>query len=399
MSKQSFMLHLQEQIQATKAAGLYKSEREITSPQQPAMQVNHEAQVINLCANNYLGLANHPRLIETAQAALDSHGFGMASVRFICGTQSIHKQLEQGLSEFLGMEDTILYSSCFDANAGLFETLLTHEDAIISDALNHASIIDGVRLCKAKRFRYANNNMTELESRLQEADAAGARFKLIVTDGVFSMDGVIANLNAICDLAERYHAMVMVDDSHATGFVGDQGKGSHEHCDVMGRVDIITGTLGKALGGASGGFTSAKKEVIDWLRQRSRPYLFSNSLAPAIVKASIEVLDMLKESADLRAKVHSNAAYFREKMSAAGFTLAGADHAIIPVMIGDARKAQELAEKLLQEHIYVVAFSYPVVPQDQARIRTQMSAAHTKAQLDAAIAAFVRIGKDVGVIA
>ena len=337
-------------------------------------------------------------LIEAAKKGLDEYGFGMASVRFICGTQDIHKTLEQKLSEFLGMEDTILYSSCFDANAGLFETLLGAEDAIISDALNHASIIDGVRLCKAKRFRYANNNAAELEQRLIEADEAGARFKLIATDGVFSMDGVIANLKAVCDLAEKYNALVMVDDSHAVGFVGKNGKGSHEFCDVMGRVDIITGTLGKAMGGASGGYTSGKKEVIEWLRQRSRPYLFSNSLAPAIVNASITVIDLLKNGQSLRKQLKDNAQYFRTKMEAAGFTCGGADHAIIPVMLGDATLATTMANKLLEEGIYVIGFSFPVVPKGQARIRTQLSAAHTKEQLDKAIDAFTRIGKSLNVI-
>ena len=325
-------------------------------------------------------------------------GFGMASVRFICGTQDIHKTLEQKLSTFLGMEDTILYSSCFDANAGLFETLLGPEDAIISDSLNHASIIDGVRLCKAKRFRYANNDAAELEARLIEADEAGARFKLIATDGVFSMDGVIANLKAVCDLADKYNAMVMVDDSHAVGFVGEQGRGSHEYCDVMGRVDIITGTLGKAMGGASGGYTSAKKEVVEWLRQRSRPYLFSNSLAPAIVNASIKVIDLLAEGDELRKTLKDNAAYFRTQMEAAGFTCAGADHAIVPVMLGDAKVASAMADRLLAEGIYVIGFSFPVVPKGQARIRTQISAAHTKAELDKAIEAFIRIGKEMNVI-
>ena len=315
--------------------------------------------MINFCANNYLGLANHPALIEAAKSGLDDHGFGMASVRFICGTQDIHKTLEQKLSDFLGMEDTILYSSCFDANAGLFETLLGPEDAIISDALNHASIIDGVRLCKAKRFRYANNDLVELEACLKAADEAGARYKLIATDGVFSMDGVIANLKGICDLADKYNALVMVDDSHAVGFVGEQGRGSHEYCEVMGRVDIITGTLGKAMGGASGGYTSAKKEIVDWLRQRSRPYLFSNSLAPAIVSASIKVLDLLAEGDALRKTLKDNAHYFRTQMESAGFTCAGADHAIVPVMLGDAKVASEMANRLLAEGIYVIGFLVP----------------------------------------
>ncbi|WP_448212516.1 glycine C-acetyltransferase [Colwellia sp. MEBiC06753] len=394
----TFYAHIQEQINQVKAEGLYKAERVITTAQQAEIAVASGEEVINFCANNYLGLANHPALIAAAKAGLDDHGFGMASVRFICGTQDIHKTLEQKLSEFLGMEDTILYSSCFDANAGLFETLLGPEDAIISDALNHASIIDGVRLCKAKRFRYANNDMAELEARLIEANEAGARFKLIATDGVFSMDGVIANLKAVCDLADKYDALVMVDDSHAVGFVGDKGRGSHEFCDVMGRVDIITGTLGKAMGGASGGYTSGKKEVIEWLRQRSRPYLFSNSLAPAIVSASIKALELLAEGDELRATLRDNQSYFRSKMEAAGFTCAGADHAIVPVMLGDAKLASDMANQLLAEGIYVIGFSFPVVPKGQARIRTQISAAHTKAQLDKAIDAFTRIGKSLGVI-
>ncbi|MBM7071087.1 glycine C-acetyltransferase [Shewanella sp. 202IG2-18] len=398
MASPSFYEQMNQQLTDIKAEGLYKSERVIVSPQQTAIQVNNE-EVINFCANNYLGLANHPELVKAAQDGLDAHGFGMASVRFICGTQGIHKELEASISEFLGMEDTILYSSCFDANAGLFETILDANDAIVSDALNHASIIDGVRLCKAKRFRYANNDIADLDKQLQAAKEAGARNILIATDGVFSMDGVIANLQGVCDLADKYGALVMVDDSHAVGFVGKDGRGTHEHCDVMDRVDIITGTLGKALGGASGGFTSGKKEVIDWLRQRSRPYLFSNSLAPAIVSASITVLEMLKQGADLREQVKANAAYFREQMTAAGFTLAGADHAIVPVMIGDAKVASDYADRLLAEHIYVIGFSFPVVPKGQARIRTQMSAAHTRAQLDKAIEAFTRIAKEMGIIA
>ncbi len=397
-STKGFYSHLTEQITQVKEDGLYKAERVITTAQQAKIAVTSGEQVVNFCANNYLGLANHPSLIEAAKSGLDQHGFGMASVRFICGTQDIHKQLEQGISKFLGMEDTILYSSCFDANAGLFETLLGPEDAIISDALNHASIIDGVRLCKAKRFRYANNDMAALEQSLIEADAAGARFKLIATDGVFSMDGVIANLKGVCDLADKYNAMVMVDDSHAVGFVGEQGRGSHEYCQVMNRVDIITGTLGKAMGGASGGYTSAKKEVVDWLRQRSRPYLFSNSLAPAIVNASLKVLELLADGDALRKTLKDNAAYFRTSMEAAGFTCAGADHAIVPVMLGDAKVASEMADRLLAEGIYVIGFSFPVVPKGQARIRTQISAAHTKEQLDHAIEAFIRIGKEMAVI-
>ncbi|GAA6205030.1 MULTISPECIES: glycine C-acetyltransferase [Thalassotalea] len=397
-AKNDFYQHLSSEIAQVKSDGLYKAERVITTAQQAKIAVNTGEEVVNFCANNYLGLANHPSLIAAAKAGLDEHGFGMASVRFICGTQDIHKTLEQKLSAFLGMEDTILYSSCFDANAGLFETLLGPEDAIISDALNHASIIDGVRLCKAKRYRYANNDAVELEKQLIAADEAGARFKLIATDGVFSMDGVIANLKAVCDLADKYNAMVMVDDSHAVGFVGEQGRGSHEYCDVMGRVDIITGTLGKAMGGASGGYTSAKKEVVEWLRQRSRPYLFSNSLAPAIVNASIQVIDLLAEGDELRKTLKDNASYFRTNMEAAGFTCGGADHAIIPVMLGDAQVASDMADRLLSQGIYVIGFSFPVVPKGQARIRTQISAAHSKEQLDKAIAAFTTIGKEMGII-
>ncbi|MBT1446148.1 glycine C-acetyltransferase [Shewanella sp. JM162201] len=397
MASTSFYEQIKQQLADVKAEGLYKSERVIVSPQQASIKVGGE-EVINFCANNYLGLANHPELVKAAQQGLTDHGFGMASVRFICGTQDIHKQLEAKLSEFLGTEDTILYSSCFDANAGLFETLLGPEDAIVSDALNHASIIDGVRLCKAMRFRYANNDMADLETQLKAAREAGARHILIATDGVFSMDGVIANLKGVCDLADQYGALVMVDDSHAVGFVGQNGRGTHEFCGVMDRVDIITGTLGKALGGASGGYTSGKKEVIDWLRQRSRPYLFSNSLAPSIVAASIRVLDMLKDGQALREAVWENSRYFREQMSAAGFKLAGADHAIVPVMLGDAKLAAEFSARLLKEDIYVIGFSFPVVPKGQARIRTQMSAAHTRAQLDKAIEAFTRIGKEMGII-
>ncbi|WP_300320605.1 glycine C-acetyltransferase [Idiomarina sp.] len=393
----AFYQQLADQLAETKAEGLYKKERIITSDQSSEITVN-DHRVLNFCANNYLGLANHPDLIAAAKKGLDEHGFGTASVRFICGTQDIHKTLEQKLSDFLGTEDTILYSSCFDANGGLFETLMGPEDAIISDELNHASIIDGIRLSKAKRYRYKNNNLEDLEAQLKQADADGARHKLIATDGVFSMDGVIADLKGICDLADKYNALVMMDDCHATGFLGENGKGTHEYCDVMGRVDIITGTLGKALGGASGGYTSGKKEVIDWLRQRSRPYLFSNSVAPAIVQASIRVLEMLENGHELRAQLWENAQYFREKMTAAGFTLSGADHAIIPVMVGDARLASEMADKLLEEDIYVIGFSFPVVPKGKARIRTQMSAAHTREQLDRTIEAFTRIGKELGVI-
>ncbi|QOH80328.1 glycine C-acetyltransferase [Plesiomonas shigelloides] len=393
----AFYRHLANELEQVKADGLYKQERVITSAQQAEIEVGGR-EVLNFCANNYLGLANHPALIDAAKHGLDQHGFGMASVRFICGTQDLHHELERKMSAFLGTEDTILYSSCFDANGGLFETLLGADDAIISDALNHASIIDGVRLSKAKRYRYANNDMAALEQQLQQATADGARFKLIATDGVFSMDGVIADLKTICDLADKYDALVMVDDSHAVGFIGENGRGTHEYCQVMDRVDIITGTLGKALGGASGGYTSGKKEVVDWLRQRSRPYLFSNSLAPAIVSASIKVLELLEQGGSLRQRLQENSRYFRERMSAAGFTLAGADHAIIPVMLGDAKLAAEMASRMLQEGIYVVGFSYPVVPKGQARIRTQMSAAHTREQLDRAIDAFIRIGRELNVI-
>ena len=398
MRASAFFSQLQEQIEDVKAQGLYKSERIITSQQQAQIEVASGDKVINFCANNYLGLANSPELIKAAQGGLDDHGFGVASVRFICGTQDIHKTLEQKISAFLETEDTILYSSCFDANTGLFETILGAEDAIISDSLNHASIIDGVRLCKAKRFRYANNDMADLEKQLIAADEAGAKTKLIATDGVFSMDGVICNLEAVCDLADKYDALVMVDDSHAVGFVGENGKGTPEYCNVLDRVDIITGTLGKALGGASGGYTSGKKEIVEWLRQRSRPYLFSNSLAPSIVTASIKVLEMLENGGELRAKLWSNAKYFREQMEAAGFTCAGKDHAIIPVMLGDAKVASLMADKLLAEGIYVTGFSFPVVPKGQARIRTQISAAHSIEQLDTAIAAFTCIGKEMGVI-
>lgn len=393
-----FYQQIRQQLDDVKTEGLYKSERVITSQQQAAVSISTGQEVLNFCANNYLGLANHPALIEAGQQGMATHGFGMASVRFICGTQDIHKQLEEKLSAFLGKEDTILYTSCFDANTGLFETLLDKEDAIISDALNHASIIDGVRLCKAMRFRYSNNNMQELEQQLIAADQAGARHKLIVTDGVFSMDGVVANLPAICDLADKYHALVMVDDSHAVGFMGANGRGTHEYHNVIDRIDIITGTLGKAMGGASGGYTSGKKEVIDWLRQRSRPYLFSNSVAPAIVAASLRVLDLLAESGELRDKLWSNAAHFRSRMEAAGFTMGGADHAIIPIMLGDAKVAAEFAERALVKGIYVVGFSFPVVPKGQARIRTQMSAAHSREQLDRAIDVFIQVGHEMGLI-
>jgi glycine C-acetyltransferase len=390
-----FSEHLQQELAALKEQGLFKAERIISSQQQAAITVNHD-EVLNLCANNYLGLANNQNLIQAGQKALETYGYGMASVRFICGTQTVHKELEQQISEFLGMEDTILYSSCFDANAGLFETILGPEDAIISDALNHASIIDGVRLCKAKRFRYANNDMQDLEEKLKEAQ--GARFRLIATDGVFSMDGIIANLPGICDLAEKYNAMVMVDDSHAVGFMGEGGRGTPEHCGVADRVDIITGTLGKALGGASGGYTSASKEIVHWLRQRSRPYLFSNTLAPVIASASIEVLKMLTSSNELRQKLHRNGQYFRQGMTNLGFELVPGEHPIIPVMLGDAKLASLMADKLLAEGIYVIGFSYPVVPKNLARIRTQMSAAHELHHLDKALAAFEKVGRELNII-
>lgn len=396
MKPTEYLEWLAGEADSLKQQGLYKQERQITSAQAADIQLSDGSKVVNFCANNYLGLANNPQLIAAAKQGLDEHGFGMASVRFICGTQDIHKQLEARLSAFLGTEDTILYSSCFDANGGLFETLLGPEDAIISDALNHASIIDGVRLCKAKRFRYANNNMAQLEECLQQA--ADARVRMIVTDGVFSMDGVIADLKSVCDLAEKYNALVVVDDSHAVGFVGENGRGSHEYCDVLDRVDIITGTFGKALGGASGGYTSGRKEVIDWLRQRSRPYLFSNSVAPSIVQATLKALELVEQGGALRATLIDNSQYFRSRMEAAGFTLAGKDHAIIPVMIGDAALASELADRLLAEDIYVIGFSYPVVPMGQARIRTQMSAAHSREQLDRAIDAFIRLGRELNII-
>ncbi len=393
--QQSFLQHIAQQLAGIREAGLYKYERVITSPQQALISVQGGEEVINLCANNYLGLADSPVLVEAGKKALDQYGYGMSSVRFICGTQSVHKKLEARLSAFLGMEDTILYSSCFDANGGLFETLLTEEDAVISDSLNHASIIDGIRLCKAKRLRYANNDMADLEQHLRAAH--DSRFKLIATDGVFSMDGIIANLPKICDLAEKYGALVMVDDSHAVGFMGERGRGTHEYSQVMGRVDIITGTLGKALGGASGGYISSKKPIIDLLRQRSRPYLFSNTLAPVIAGASLTVLDMLEGSSDLRTRLHENSRYFRRGLEKAGFTLVPGEHPIIPVMLGDAKLSGEMAERLLQEGVYVISFSYPVVPQGKARIRTQMSAAHTREQLDHAIAAFAKVGEELGV--
>ena len=392
----AFLEDLRARTAELKTSGLFKAERVIESPQRSDITVEGGAHVLNFCANNYLGLADSPELIAAAKGALDSHGFGMASVRFICGTQDLHRELEAKLSSFLGMDDTILYSSCFDANGGLFETLFDEQDAIISDALNHASIIDGIRLSKAKRFRYANNDMAELRERLEEAK--GSRYIVIATDGVFSMDGVIANLRAVCDLADEYGALVMVDDSHAVGFVGDKGRGTPEACGVLGRVDILTGTLGKALGGASGGYTAARKEIVAWLRQRSRPYLFSNSLAPAICGASIRVLELLAEGDALRARLRKNSEHFRTEMTKAGFTLLGAGHPIIPVLLGDAKVASEMADRMLKEGIYVVGFSFPVVPKGQARIRTQMSAGHTPEQIDACVAAFRKVGKEMGVL-
>ena len=395
MSKE-FINHLKDELNSVKQAGLFKTERVITSKQAGSVELDSGRSVINLCANNYLGLSDHPDLIEAGREALERYGYGMSSVRFICGTQEEHKELEARLSSFLGFEDTILYSSCFDANAGLFETLLSPEDAIISDALNHASIIDGVRLCKAKRFRYANSDMVDLEAQLQAAE--GARFKMIATDGVFSMDGFIAKLSEICDLADKYGAMGMVDESHAVGFVGATGRGSIEHCDVMGRVDIVTGTLGKALGGASGGYTSGRKEVVEWLRQRSRPYLFSNTLAPVIASTSLKVLDMLEASTERRDRLMDNAAHFRMRMGAAGFDLLPGEHPIIPVMLRDPKLAQDMAARLDEKGVYVAPFSFPVVPRGQDRIRTQMSAAHSREELDTAIDAFIEVGKDMEII-
>lgn len=394
--EKTILAYLQKQMDELKANGLFKQEREITSPQQARIRISDGREVINLCSNNYLGLSNHPDLIQAAKESLDHYGFGLSSVRFICGTQTIHHQLEKKLSHFLGTEETLLYSSCFDANGGLFETVLGPEDAIISDSLNHASIIDGIRLCKATRLRYNNNDMADLEAKLKEA--SHCRHRMIATDGVFSMDGSIANLKTICDLADQYHAIVMVDDSHSVGFMGEHGRGTHEYCDVMGRVDIITGTLGKALGGASGGYTSGRKEIIDWLRQRSRPYLFSNALSPTITYASLKVIDLLETSGKLRKKVHENSQYFRKKMEALGFKLLPGNHPIVPVMLGDAKLAQEFAARMLEEGIYVIGFFYPVVPQGQARIRTQMSASHSKEDLDCAVAAFAKVGQALGVI-
>lgn len=388
-------LQLQNTLDDIRNAGLWKPERVITTPQDANIGVATGARVLNMCANNYLGLADHPEILQAAHQALDRWGFGMASVRFICGTQEIHKELEARISDFLGMEDTILYSSCWDANGGVFEIVLGEEDAVISDELNHASIIDGIRLCKARRLRYKNCDMADLESKLQEA--AGAPRKLIVTDGVFSMDGYIAPLDQICDLAEKHKAMVMVDDSHAVGFMGRTGRGTHEHKNVMGRIDILTGTLGKALGGASGGYTAARKEIVDLLRQRSRPYLFSNSVAPVIVAAALKTLDLLTASTELRDRLHANTRYFRDKMSATGFTILPGEHPIVPVMLGDAALAGRMAELMLAKGVYVVGFFYPVVPQGKARIRTQVSAAHTQADLDLAVQKFGEVKRDLGI--
>jgi glycine C-acetyltransferase len=391
-----FAPHLSVQLDAIRAAGTWKRERHLSTPQGVRVQANGGPPVLNLCANNYLGLAQHPEVKAAAHAALDRWGYGLASVRFICGTQDVHQQLEASLTGFLKTEDTILYSSCFDANGGLFETLLGPEDAIISDELNHASIIDGVRLCKAQRYRYKNCSMADLEAQLIAADAKGARFKLIATDGVFSMDGFIAPLKEICDLADQYHALVMVDDSHAVGFLGPQGRGTHEHCGVMDRIDILTGTLGKALGGASGGYTSGRKEIIDLLRQRSRPYLFSNTLAPAIAGASLAAIELLKRDTSLRDQLEQNAQFFRQEMTAAGFQLAPGSHPIVPVMLGDAALATRFAEAMLARGVYVIGFSYPVVPQGKARIRTQLSAAHTREDLELAVQAFIAVKQELG---
>ena len=397
MLSSKFLSHLQNELTQIENDGLYKRERIITSSQDAEIVANGK-KLLNFCANNYLGLSNHPEVIKASQNTMDTHGYGMSSVRFICGTQDIHKNLENKISEFLGMEDTILYAAAFDANGGVFEPLFTDQDAIISDELNHASIIDGVRLCKAARYRYKNNNMEDLEAQLKAASEKNHRFKIIVTDGVFSMDGIVANLKGVCDLAEKYDALVMVDDSHATGFIGKTGRGTHEANDVMNRVDIITSTLGKALGGAMGGFTSGKKEIIDMLRQRSRPYLFSNSLAPGIVGAATKVLEMLSKDTSLRDKVMENAQYFRSEMKAKGFDIPDDDAAIVPVMLYDAKLSQKMAERLMDEGIYVIGFFYPVVPKEKARIRVQLSAAHTKEHLDKAIAAFEKVGKELGVI-
>ena len=395
---EQFKPKLEQELKSIEEAGLFKRERIITSPQAAQITIAGGKQVLNFCANNYLGLSSHPRVVQAAKEAIDTHGFGMSSVRFICGTQDIHKELEKKLSEFLGTEDTILYAAAFDANGGVFEPLFGAEDAIISDALNNASIIDGVRLCKAMRYRYEHNNMEDLEKQLQDAIAAGAQQKIIVTDGVFSMDGTIAQLDKIVALAEKYHALVMTDECHSTGFMGKTGRGVHEHRGVIGKIDIITGTLGKALGGASGGFTSGRKEMIELLRQRSRPYLFSNTLAPSITGASIAVLDLLSETTELRDRLEKNTRYFREKMEAAGFDIKPGEHAIVPIMLYDAVLSQKMAEKLLERGIYVIGFYYPVVPKNQARIRVQISAGHQEEHLDQAIAAFIAVGRELGVI-
>jgi len=397
MISQKFLENIQNELTNIENDGLYKKERIITSQQSAEIEVGGK-KLLNFCANNYLGLSNNPEVMKASQDAIESHGYGMSSVRFICGTQDIHKDLEAKISKFLGMEDTILYAACFDANGGVFEPLFSEEDAIISDELNHASIIDGVRLCKSARYRYKNNNMEDLEAQLIAASEKNHRFKIIVTDGVFSMDGIVADLKGVCDLADKYDALVMVDDSHATGFIGKTGRGTHEANDVIGRVDIITSTLGKALGGALGGFTSGKKEIIDMLRQRSRPYLFSNSLAPGIVGAASKVLEMISDDTSLRDKVMENADYFRREMKAKGFDIPDGDAAIVPVMLYDAKLAQEMAEKLLAEDIYVIGFFYPVVPKGKARIRVQLSAAHSREHLDKAIAGFEKVGKELGVI-
>ena len=392
----SMLEQISTRLKDLQQEGLFKAEHVLRSPQEASVETEDGHELLNFCANNYLGLSNHPELVRTASIALENYGFGMSSVRFICGTQTVHKQLETRLSEFLGMEETILYSSCFDANAGLFETLLGEEDAVISDSLNHASIIDGIRLCKAQRFRYQNNDLDDLEAKLQEAP--NAQHRMIVTDGVFSMDGIIAKLPGICDLAEKFDALVAVDDSHAVGFMGEKGRGTHEHHQVMNRVDLITGTLGKALGGASGGYTSGKRELIEWLRQRSRPYLFSNTLAPVIAATSLTVLDLLENSPELREKLHQNTAYFRKNLEGLGFQIVPGEHPILPVMLGDAKVSQEMASRLFDHGIYAVSFSYPVVPREKARIRLQMSAAHEQHHLDRALDAFAKVGRQMKII-
>lgn len=398
MYSEKLQQHLQDEMTSIKADGLYKEERIITSPQDAEIKISTGETVLNFCANNYLGLSSHPEVIQAAKDAMDTHGYGMSSVRFICGTQDIHKELEEKIAHFYGTEDTILYAAAFDANGGIFEPLFTKEDAIISDSLNHASIIDGVRLCKAARYRFANGNMEELEEKLKEADANGARFKIIATDGVFSMDGLLAPLDELCDMADKYDALVMVDECHAAGFLGKTGRGTLEAKGVMGRVDLVTGTLGKALGGAMGGYTTGKKDIIEMLRQRSRPYLFSNSLAPSIVGASIKVFDMLENNTELRDRVEENTAYLKKGLQDAGFEIIDGDAAIVPVMLGDAKLSQDMANKLLEEGIYVIGFFFPVVPKGQARIRIQLSAAHTREHLDKALAAFTKVGKELDII-